>query len=920
MRRRAEWHRPRPRHADRDDAGFTLVEVIVAFLVLLIVLVPVASLLGNVIGQAASARERLTALSLAEQYLEKLNNTPFGAATVNRTSTITTLPTTNVRILQKAHTKRSTILYTVYAKFSWATGQGASDLCTSGLSPQLLDLQIFVDWGSNHEITDSTLIDYPPVGLETYGFLAVQVNGDPASGPPPDAKGHTWATRVTAVPITISSLPTGTSQVTPFSKTVYPNKHGCVFEEVPVPPGSYSVTVDGPTPGTPSGTSFGSPSTPAWAANFNEGSQQTQKPFTVTVGRVTLATFTFDEGSLVDLRYPTTTAVEGGVTCPGSGSIVCVVTGQAPSTATTPSATPVGELSVLTPSGWKVDDVPSLARVTAVACAAGTRCIGVGYARSGTAFVGASVSSQTASPSFSSDAVPSTVTALDGLTCPSSTRCYAYGQGATGAVILSGVVSSSGVAWVADGGLGGVTAVSDLVCPGAASCYAVGTTGSGPTILSLGAATSWALDGLPTTPAITGLTQLACPGTVTCYAVGSSTSGPVMLSLGLGNGWAADTLPGTPTLLSLSRITCPSTTTCFVVGTAKSGSTVSAVILSVLTATTWIVDPIPSTVRSLEQPVCPSDTHCYVVGRASSGPAALSSSGTSWVSDGLPPGLDTLTGLACATSRHCFAAGTATSTGTELATIVSFGSATSWTTDALPAGSTPVFLSGVACAGTTCVATGAAETGAVYLDGTSTGSTWSLGRPNGVGGMYAAHVPISVSNSSLEPTGTIELGTPATPTSDLSRIGPLFPFVSGYSVAAAECKSEMAHASSVATTPGATASVDLAMGLLPIEVLAPDGAPVAGATVSAAIVTQAATPSGTCTPLTPLSGTNTAFSLERTGPDGLSELAVIYDRYRVTATTPSGHVGSAVVTVGPGATTVGATSLPLPQAVEVTVT
>ena len=206
---------------------FTLVEGLVAFVVLMIVLGPTASLPPNSIGQAASARERLTALSLAEQYLELLNNTPFGAANVNKTPTFPALPKMGSLILQKSHTVRSSVAYTILAEFHWASGQGVADLCTSGLTPKVIDVQVTVRWSnSTRHITDTTVINYPPAGLTTYGFLAVQVNGDPASGPPNDANGRTWASRVLSVPVEVRSLP-GTTPAT--TTTVYPNSQGCVF-------------------------------------------------------------------------------------------------------------------------------------------------------------------------------------------------------------------------------------------------------------------------------------------------------------------------------------------------------------------------------------------------------------------------------------------------------------------------------------------------------------------------------------------------------------------------------------------------------------------------------------------------------------------------------------------------------------------
>lgn len=907
--RRTGLVRARLRGLGRHEEGIGLIEVVIAFAILMAVLVPTATLLSNVIGQSASARERLTALSLAEQWIEVLNNTPL-PSTGRNTTTATSLPKTNTSILQKSGTVRSTVAYSIYAEFTWAPAEGSNpDLCTSSLAPKLLDLAVTVTWNPDHKITDTTIINYPPPGLPKNGFLAVQVNGDPATNPPLDASSRPWKTRVQSVPVTISSRSTATHQFT--SGTLHPNQYGCVFEEVPLPPGKYKVSVADPTGATPS-----------WVANDDEATSETQSTLIVTTGQVTTVTFAYDEGSLVDLQYPSTTATEGGVTCPGEGSIVCVVTGQAPADATKPASTPTAELSVRTPTGWKLEHPSGITRVAGVACARSVRCIAVGYHESGGVFTGASVSSPTSAPNFTADTVPSGVVALDGIVCPSSADCYAWGQGSSGVVILSAVVSTSGVTWTTDTGLTGISSVSDVVCPAASTCYAVAEAASGPAILSLGSASAWSTDTLPTTPAVTGLTQLACPGTATCYALGSTSGGAAILSLksaGTATAWSADTLPTTPVPTNVSEITCPSASTCYVIGTKRSGVTVSGAVLSVATATKWSFSTLTTAVTDLSDLTCPTSTACFAVGSKASAPSIVSrSTPGSWAVDSVPSA-DSVSTVSCITvssAVRCFALGTATSGGLARAVIFSRATGISWNLDTLLTGPSPVWFSGVGCDGAACVAAGASETGAVYLTGAPDSTTWkdatSAVTLSAAAGMYLADTPISVSNPNLSPASTIEVTAPA---ADASRIGPLFPFASGYSVAAAECPSEVASASAaVSSVPGGTSKAKLPMGLLPVEVVTSKGSPVAGATVTAAISDP------TCVPLTPLSGSNPAsFGLETTGAFGLSELAVIYDTYKVTVTA-GGRSRSATVKVTPTETIATTVSEPLPAPVRVVVT
>ena len=58
---------------------------------------------------------------------------------------------------------------------------GQSDLCSSGQPPSqshpaVIVLQVTVTWnGGNSAVTDTTALNYPTQGIQTQGFLAVQV-------------------------------------------------------------------------------------------------------------------------------------------------------------------------------------------------------------------------------------------------------------------------------------------------------------------------------------------------------------------------------------------------------------------------------------------------------------------------------------------------------------------------------------------------------------------------------------------------------------------------------------------------------------------------------------------------------------------------------------------------------------------------
>lgn len=895
----------------RDDRGLSIIEVVIAFSILLIVLVPIALLLSNTIGQAASSRERLTALSLAEQYLDLLNNTPVDSATATanhalKTTNNATLPKTNDTIELASSVVLSTVRYSVYAEFKWALHENSTpDLCDQKTAPTLLRLQVTVDWGHTpQKITDTTLINFPSTGIVTEGFLAIKVDGDPVTSPPSDAHTphRTWTTRVRAVPVTIAAEPTTTGFTT---ITRYPTQYGCVFQEVPV--GSFAVSVADPSAGTPPGTSYG---TPSWASSDDELTTVTSPSARVTVDTVTTVAFVYDEGSMVNVTYPTSSVAEGPVTCPGAGSIECMVAGQSPTTATKPSSNPRADLTVLTSSGWTLYQ-PTATRLTASACAGSTRCISVGYLNTGGTYKGASVSTTPATVKFTGDKVPAGVTALTGITCVTTT-CFAYGEGSSTskAAIVSATVGAGAITWKLDTGLTGVSTVRSLSCSSTTKCYAAASTSSGADILSL-TGTKWVQDKLPTTPTtVTAVSQVTC-GTTSCFTLASSASKALILSPKKTSAttWVEDTVPA---MASFSAIDCPSSTECFAAGKA-SASEAGVVSLSTVTLTPakWSADSLTSAVTSLAILTCPSTTTCYATGSTSSGPAIVSlyKSTSTWAVDKLPLTLKAITALTCPSTAQCMAAAV-NDTGTTLILSLSSTHPTTWTSDSLPSGVTPVFLAGLACspAKSTCAAPAVTATGEAFLSATLSGTTWKRGSPGALNGMYLGDVPISVYNADLSPT-TVEVASPTPTSGDVSTIGPLFPFESGYQVAAAGCEAEVTGtAPKVTSVPGATATsaptAPVPMGLLPIEVESKTGVPVSGASV---------TIKPDCTRLSPPAHeTNQAsFSLGTTGPTGVTEMAVMYGSYTVTVKSGT-TTTTAVVTVSPASLTVGAATVYLP--------
>ncbi len=251
------------------------------------------------------------------------------------------------------------------------------NLCAAG-TPQLLKLRMTVGWGPNSDANnaqDSIILNYPPAGIQTLGFIALQLTGDTTAL---DYQDNPWNIRVQAPPVTISG---------PQSLTIYPDNYGCAFAQVlPTSVGNtYTVSVGNASSGTPSGSTYGTPSFVANGAGSVGANHVLQQPLAesqagipVNIGAVTKLAGTYptaypgyDQGSIVNLSYPSSSAVEDGVICPGVGQITCISTGESNSGAV---------LTWSNQSTWSNVTLPAPAtRITSVACAGAVECEGVGY-------------------------------------------------------------------------------------------------------------------------------------------------------------------------------------------------------------------------------------------------------------------------------------------------------------------------------------------------------------------------------------------------------------------------------------------------------------------------------------------------------------------------------------------------------------
>jgi len=912
------------------EKGASILEVLVAFMILLIIMVPVATVLANVLSQAGDARHKIAALSVAEKWLESLNDT---GPHYNHTVPTVDVPIKVGTSCTGTCTTVTGMKYRAVGSFSWATPTNGAhpDICTSGSVPDVLRLTVTVTWGpsTGQTITDTILTDFPPSGLPENGFIGVQLQRsptDPATlATPKSASGTTdWgggvSTRVQDIPVTITRTlatqpahPSGTYS----PKITHPTSNGCDF--VQLPPGSYKVSV-GPESLT---TAFVEPG----STNDTAAYPYPTGPVTVSIDQVTGVHFLYDEGAYVKVDYPDTTAADGSVTCSAQA---CVATGQSPSgTSTDGSTGTVATVSTISLTGtthsWSHIHTltgQGISKIESTECMA-SLCIAAGYGPTGAAVVVHKPA--TPGTAWSKTALP-TAGLPPGLVvteirCPSPTTCLAIGSGRTGSAVFVGTISTGSVTWTAVGEPS--VNLTQLTCPGATACRAIGSASTVAGVILAGAPATagswtWALAEGTLTLKLTVLRRIDCPTSTSCLAIGTGTSGTLLLagtkSAGGTWGWTSYLTPAG--VSSLSGLDCPAATSCIAVGTE--GTSGAAIVSGTGTGTkstswTWVSDVLPTGVTSLDQVTCPSTTACLAAGTGGV-LGGTRSTGWTWVSDTPPAGTTSFDQLTCPSTDTCLATG-ATASGAVLLSGAASGAQETWVAGNLPSSLDPTFFSGVACAAPSgagslaCVTAGADKTGAVLLADTAVGAgghTWTKSTPGTASGVVAGGLAVSVSNT---PTPSFVVCKSSSPSLDsCTTVGPLFPFTSGYQVGAGTCTAELDSGSvHAASKPGtkrtSAATVALPLGLLSLEVLNSSGEPVPGATVTA-------------TPADPThSACNTPtikLTLGTTGPDGAVGVALMYETYTVKVTS-SGRTTTKKISISPTSVAATGKSYPLPD-------
>ena len=837
-----------------DDDGVSLIEVLVAFVVLLIVMLPMGILLTHVSNEAAVTRQRQAALQLADSWIEVLSNsTP---PTGSDRAVMTNVPAAPV-VAAGVQTPQPTLAGTTFAVTANYTealvnGVGQSDLCADGLPPSpshpgVIQLQVRVTWDQGrYSAADSTNISYPKPGLQTQGFLAVDVSNDGLT----DKFGNSATTRLEAQPVTIQqqgSSPT----LSPNPLTLYPDANGCVFAQVPV--GTYDVMLNPPSANTPS--SFvgwpGSPAfvTPAGAQTYDAGMQ------TVSVtSEAVVQMQAYDEGINASLTYGGASSVDGALACPATTAMTCLVTGNGTSSAQAAWSSGGGT--------WSSAGISGATNINQVACTPGapSTCVAVGDTLANAVALTTSATLRTAT----ADTLPGNVTDLTKVTCPSAHGCYALGASASGPVLLGGAVgegSASADRWTILSPPTPLTALNSVACATSTICLVTGSSaGPAPVVLrldgdpaALAGNSAWVpdftTDALPTgATGTTSVGTVSCPTSTTCLALATGdTAGstdPTILTMAVASTgadtWAAEsTFPTGAT--DITDITC-TTSTCMAVGSLQSGAHVAV----------WTGDLATSPHRWSQAQGIPTT----VVAATS-------------VACGVPDGGDTADCILGVTTSDA-------STPGQLLDGTLLGGSWVWNLKTPQVSSPVLYYLGVSCVNptsastATCMAVGATGKGPVIAT-TTTGpnGSWTAQITPAGSGSVVTGIPLQTSPSS-NTEWTTQFSHALAQKGNATSLNGLYPDPGGYSLAAGDCSavaSGLALAS-LDALPGDTASPTVPLDLVDMQVLGTTGAPLAGATVTLSS--------------TQCSGDD--YSLPTSDANGITSSSIPYGSYTYTVT------------------------------------
>ena len=891
----------------RTDEGVSLVEVLVASVILLVTMIPMGYLLTSVSSGAVAARQRQAAEQLADSWIQILSNSPPPLQSdgttplLNQSTSLTDAYATNVLNVVAPQSLIAGTQFTPTSVYTYnsVNNAGQSDLCSAGTppspsNPAVLQVNVTVTWGPNNasSVTNVTHINWPqPSGPQTKdGYLSISVSNEGKY----DVFNNNPQTRLQAIPVLVS----GGAQ--PY--TLYPDINGCIFAQVPAAPTGtiYTISVEQPSSGIPSYP--GPPGAPPFVnqSNLTAANIPAQQATVFPGLEAAPVQFNgFDEGMNANISYGGGSSVDAGVECPGTASLTCLTIGSG----TTGASAAWGTTS----SQWTSSTLLSGSHINQVACTTtSAKCVGVGYRTTGGSNVGLVLSTTSDLNTTAVDSIPAGVTDITQVTCPSSQGCYALGSGASGPLLLAGRIGSGTDVWqIVTPPLVNFLAMNSIACPTSNTC------------------------------------ELAYAGTAGAAGILRLDGDPA--GLGGNAGWTptvtSDVLPSTSSgssynFASIGTITCPSTSVCLAtaVGDASSptDATIAEATVAAAGASTWGAEATFPTGASTVTGISCWGTSCVAVGTAAPnavGNAAvwtgdLTSTPDNWVqTNGIPASVENVNGVACGkptgsdTADCAISAESTSGGGTGQLLVGSLLGSWSWNFVPAVSNGSVQYYQGVAClkapsAG--CAAVGESLTGPVILTSSAgPNGSWTTQTPSSMSGAAVSGIPIQVAPSSTTAWSTqVAAGGPTNAT---TLPNPLYPWANGYTIATGDCGSEAVVTSTLKALPGDTGSSIIPLGVLPLSLVNSNGLPVIGATVTLTATSCGIDGDTYNMPITDATGT-TAISV----PYGTYSYSVTEGATAVAPTNLSLSVGPSTVTITNSATPAAAPAITyLPSLVQV---
>lgn len=304
---------------------------------------------------------------------------------------------------------------------------------------------------------------------------------------------------------------------------------------------------------------------------------------------------TTDGGSTWNVQsLPSGTGILASISCTSSSTCWTVgadVTGSSP---TTFSTSAIALNTTDAGSTWTSQSIPSSAGILdGVSCASSSDCWAVGSDETET--VGVIVATTDGGDTWNTQTVPNGTGPFTAVSCPSSTDCWAVGssvEGITGTVLAT---SDGGNTWNVQSVTNDIEALTDISCPSTSDCWAassgeedeIGPSGAGSLIIAtVDGGTTWIDQSVPDDT--TGVPSLSCPTTSSCWASGTTSSGYSILSM-----------VGTTTTPPSTTTTSPTSTTVPPTGVSPyelycPGTPVGDIVLNGVTTTGTIAPATPT--------------------------------------------------------------------------------------------------------------------------------------------------------------------------------------------------------------------------------------------------------------------------------------------------------------------------------------